>query len=175
MRHPLDLWPLRTRCLLLAALMMVCGPAGAEPVALPATRPPALDLTDLAGKRHALDNYRGQVVLVNFWASWCSPCLREMPGIKRLAAALQARPFRVLGVNAGEKKSRVWQFSKLLTLDFPVLLDVDGTTTRAWGVDTFPTTYIIDAEGLIRYRVVGAVAWDEADWRQKIEALLPDQ
>ena len=134
---------------------------------------PALDLPDLAGRRHTLDSYRGQVVLVNFWASWCPPCLAEMPSMQRLATALQDRPFRLLAVNVKESSSKVWKFKKLMNVTFTTLLDSTGEAAEAWDVQIYPTSYLIDADGRTRYVAYGPVDWDSDDVIQRIESLLP--
>jgi thiol-disulfide isomerase/thioredoxin len=139
------------------------------------TTPPALSLPDLGGQQHRLEDYRGQVVLVNFWATWCPPCLAEMPSMQRLVEAMAGRPFRILAVNTEETKSKVWKFRKLLNIGFPTLLDSRGEVTRAWEVEVFPTSYLIDAGGHIRYVSYGALEWDDAAVVTVIETLMPDQ
>ena len=134
---------------------------------------PALDLPDLGGRRHSLGNYRGQVVLVNFWASWCPPCLAEMPSMQRLATALQDRPFRLLAVNVKESSSKVWKFKKLMNVTFTTLLDSTGEAAEAWDVQIYPTSYLIDADGRRRYVAYGPVDWDSDDVIERIEALMP--
>ena len=99
--------------------------AGGELLQYRDNRPlPALELPDLGGRPHRLSDYRGQVVLVNFWASWCPPCLAEMPSMQRLSEALKGRPFKILAVNLEESKSTVWKFRKLLNVSFSTLLDI---------------------------------------------------
>ena len=134
---------------------------------------PALDLSDLAGRQHNLSAYRGQVVLVNFWASWCPPCLAEMPSMQRLATALQDRPFRLLAVNVRESSSKVWKFKKLMNVTFTTLLDSKGEASQAWDIEIYPTSYLIDADGRIRYVAYGPVDWDSDEIIRRIEALLP--
>ena len=135
---------------------------------------PSLDLLDLGGKRHSLDSYRGQVVLVNFWASWCAPCLVEMPSMQRLKTAMAGRPFDILAVNVKESKSKAWRFKKLLNVSFTTLLDSDGAASEAWDVSFYPTSYLIDGEGQIRYSAYGAIKWDDDETLQLIEGLMPD-
>ena len=137
------------------------------------SEPPVLDLPDMADRRHTLDSYRGQVVLVNFWASWCTPCLMEMPSMQRLATALQDRPFRLLAVNVKESSAKVWKFMKLLNVTFTTLLDSTGESAEAWDVQIYPTSYLIDADGRMRYVAYGPVDWDSDDIIQRIESLLP--
>jgi len=134
---------------------------------------PDLNLPDLAARQHSLAAYRGQVVLVNFWASWCPPCLAEMPGIQRLATALQDRPFRLLAVNVKESRSKVWRIKKLLNVDFTTLLDSRGEAAEAWDVKIYPTSYLIDADGRLRYVAYGPVDWYSEDIIQRIETLMP--
>ncbi len=136
---------------------------------------PALELPDLAGKQHRLGDYQGRVVLVNFWASWCPPCLAEMPSMQRLVEAMAGRPFQILAVNTEETKSKVWKFKKLLNISFPTLLDSSGDVTRAWEVDVFPTSYLIDAGGRLQYVSYGALEWDNTAVVSVIETLMPDE
>jgi thiol-disulfide isomerase/thioredoxin len=118
------------------------------------------DLPDVKGQQHRLDDYRGQVVLVNFWASWCPPCIQEMPVLERLKETLNDKPFEILAVNVGERKYRVWKFVKLINFGLPVLLDERKGTFNSWGVSVLPTSFLLDKQGNIRYRVQGDTEWD---------------
>jgi thiol-disulfide isomerase/thioredoxin len=162
--------------ILSAALLTVpaIGAAGELQPFEEQSQAPAMDLPDLGGRRHNLDSYRGQVVLVNFWASWCPPCLAEMPSMQRLATALQGRPFRLLAVNVKESSSKVWKFKKLMNVTFTTLLDSKGEASQAWDVQIYPTSYLIDADGRMRYVAYGPVDWDSDEIIRRIEALLPD-
>jgi peroxiredoxin len=158
------------------AAVVFCRYAGAiEFRAFPDPQPaPPLALADLAGKRHSLADLKGKVVLVNFWASWCQPCVAEMPGMQRLLSSMAKRPFTILAVNSKEPKATVWRFKKLLNIGFTTLLDRDGQVSQAWDVEVYPTSFLIDAEGRVRYAAYGAVEWDSAEAREKIEQLMPD-
>ena len=159
----------------LVLLLAWGGPALAgriEPYQGLLTRP-ELVLEDLAGHRRDLAQHRGEVVLVNFWATWCPPCVIEMPSLQRLQAAFEGRPFRVLAVNVEESRERVWRFRQQVGLDLPVLLDRDGAVARAWEVDVYPTSYLLDATGQVRYLALGMLRWDAEAVRDLIEALLP--
>jgi len=131
-------------------------------------------LPDLKGRQHSLSDYKGKVVLVNFWASWCPPCIYEMPELVRLQQRLADRPFEILTLNVGEKKYRVRKFVKLINFSLPVLLDTSKDTFNAWGVKTLPTTLLVDAVGRVRYRVLGNPGWDEESTIAVVEKLLSE-
>lgn len=123
-------------------------------------RTPPLALRDIDGKAHNLATYRGQVVLVNFWATWCEPCRDEMPSIQRLRQKLAGKPFMVLAVNVDEPESRIRNFLEKMPLDFPVLVDNGKVATRAWKVRVLPASFIVGRDGRIRYSLTGDLTWD---------------
>jgi peroxiredoxin len=134
---------------------------------------PALELRDLEGRAHRLAAYRGKVVLVNFWATWCEPCREEMPSMNRLRASLAGRPFEVLAVNLGEPESRIRRFLAEVPLAFPVLLDTDTSAAKAWGARILPASFLVGPDGAIRYSVLGAIDWTSESARRAVGALLP--
>ena len=133
---------------------------------------PALELQDLHGRTHRLADYRGKVVLVNFWATWCAPCRDEMPSMERLRKSFEGRPFEVLAVNLAEPRSRIEGFLETMPLGFPVLLDRDSTVARAWRARLLPASYLIGPDGRIRYFHYGEIDWAGEPVRKKVEALL---
>ena len=135
----------------------------------------AFDLPDIKGQQHKLEDYRGQVVLVNFWASWCPPCIKEMPMLERLQQALDEQPFEILAVNVGEQKYRVWKFVELVNFGLPVLLDTRKATFNSWGASVLPTSFLLDRKGNIRYRVVGDIEWDSKEVIDLVEALINEE
>lgn len=134
---------------------------------------PPLILKDLNGKTVNLKDYRGQVVLINFWATWCPPCRAEMPSMQRLKEKMAGKPFAILAVDMGETQDVVRAYIREIKTDFTVLLDKDGHALKAWKVFAFPTSYVVDAQGKIRYGLFGASEWDEAGTVEKITRLLP--
>ena len=149
-------------------------PAG-ELSEVPAAQPPSLNLPDLAGQPRSLDEFEGKVVLVTFWASWCSPCIEEMPSIRRLAATMSDQPFTVVGVNVGEGERRAKAAARRLGIGFPVLLDKDSNVFKAWGADVLPTAYVLDRSGRIRYVARGPVDWDRVDVIEILKQLAAEQ
>jgi thiol-disulfide isomerase/thioredoxin len=135
---------------------------------------PHFSLLDLDGNTHSISAYRGRVVLVNFWASWCPPCIYEMPELTQLKERLADKPFEILAINVGEKKYRVQKFTRVINFNLPVLLDTSSKIFDNWGVKTLPTSFLIDAEGHIRYRVQGNPGWDDKQTIELIEQLLTE-
>jgi len=151
--------------LLIACLLWLAAPVLAgELEAYPEVGPtPPLALKDLGGKPHILEDYRGQVVLLNFWATWCPPCLIEMPSMQRLKQALPDTPFSILAVNVKESKEKAWRFQRMLNVAFTVLLDKTGQAGEDWNIAVYPTSYLIDPGGHIRYVAYGALDWDSKE------------
>jgi thiol-disulfide isomerase/thioredoxin len=133
---------------------------------------PSLVLPDLQGRVHRLADYRGKVVLLNFWASWCGPCREETPSLEVLRRALRAEPFVVLAVNVGEDARAARRFVQVAGVGFTVLLDRDREAMREWGAQALPTTFVIGPDGRIRYRHVGARDWSSDAVRGAIRRMM---
>ena len=133
---------------------------------------PPLELADLDGKTHRLADYKGRAVLVNFWATWCEPCRAEMPSFERLRGAMEAQRVTVLAVNLAEPESRIRRFLEATPVRYPILLDRDGTTARAWQARMLPATYVIGPDGKIRYRHLGELDWSSPEVREMLLKLL---
>ncbi len=133
---------------------------------------PPLTVEDLDGKSHDLADYRGKVVLVNFWATWCEPCRAEMPSIDRLRSSLKGKPFQVLAVNMAEPLSRIEKFTASMPLGFSVLRDRDGSASKAWKAKLLPASYLIGRDGRIHYVAYGELDWTSAAVRERVNELL---
>jgi peroxiredoxin len=132
---------------------------------------PPLALRNLDGREVRLDNYRGRTVVVNFWATWCAPCVAEMPSLARLHAKLAPAGVEVLGVNLQENAARIRPFTQRLGLTFPIVRDHDGAVTKAWGARVFPTTFVVGPDQRIALVAIGDINWDAPDVEARIRAV----
>jgi peroxiredoxin len=153
------------------------GPAGradAFPVSRPAEPIAASDieLPDLAGRPVRLRDYRGRVVLLNFWATWCVPCREEMPALEVLAQELGPRGLAVVGVNFKEPRSKVEAFVQEIGLRFPMLLDSEGRVGQTYPVFALPVTFVVDRRGMLVGTVLGIRDWTGPDARAYLGRLL---
>lgn len=154
-------------CLLFAALLLpiLASASAALPQTLTPVKdlPPAPDFTlqDMDGKNYRLSAFRGQPVIVNFWATWCPPCREEMPSMQRAWKQLQPEGVMMLAVNVGESADTIFQFTANYPVEFPLLLDLDGSVLGQWPVQGLPATFVIDAKGRIAYRAIGGREWDD--------------
>jgi peroxiredoxin len=121
------------------------------------------ELTDPGGSAIELSDLRGSAVLINFWATWCEPCRLEMPLFQDRYERLKDQGFTVLAVNADEPISTVEEFQKELGLTFPILLDVDGQIQRQFRIRGFPTSILIDQDGIIQVVHIGVIHEDQLD------------
>jgi len=134
---------------------------------------PNFSLSTLADGRKKLSDYHGRVVLLNFWATWCSPCRYEMPQIEALWKKYRNQGFAVLAVNVDRgNRTDVADFAHSLHLGFPVLLDPEGTVRNRYGVRALPTSYLIGRDGKIIGRVIGERDWSSSAAQTMIRALL---
>jgi thiol-disulfide isomerase/thioredoxin len=140
----------------------------------PAKPAPRFDLSDLS--RHAMrsDQYAGDVVLVNFWATWCPPCVEELPSLNHLTQRYAGQHLRVVSILFREAEDDLTVFLQHTPVDFPVLMDRDGRTALAWQVFSFPSSFILDRRGRIRYAANRAIDWDSQDVWSVIERLLAE-
>jgi thiol-disulfide isomerase/thioredoxin len=135
----------------------------------------ALRLLDLDGSTHDLADLRGRLVLVNFWATWCPPCRREMPSLERLYQQLRDRGLTVLAVDVGEDPDTVFAFTGQLepAPSFPLLLDSESRAVEDWRVKGLPTSFLIDPQGRVIFRAVGGTEFDHAATLEQLSPYLP--
>jgi thiol-disulfide isomerase/thioredoxin len=159
---------------LVAVVLVLRSDVGAPPV-VRGVEAPGFDLPLLgeAGEGSlSLESLRGRVVLVNFWASWCEPCEREMPAMDRLYAALPKSEFELVAVAIDENREDVVAFQERMDLDFPIVLDPGGTVYQAYQSMGVPESLLVDRTGRIVERYVGPREWDARPYRERIEALI---
>jgi peroxiredoxin len=129
-------------------------------------------LKDLNGNVVHLENYRGKVIFLNFWTTWCPACLVEMPSMEKLYREFKNRDFIILAVDMQEELEQVIKFKKKFKLSFPILLDTDGVVATYYGVTAIPVTYLIDREGYHYAAAIGARDWASEDALELIKHLL---
>jgi cytochrome c biogenesis protein CcmG/thiol:disulfide interchange protein DsbE len=138
---------------------------------------PALDFTlpDLEGRPVQLSQLRGELVFVNFWATWCAPCREEIPSMIELAASMQGRPFRMVAISQDEDRAALDAFVAEFGLDetqILVLHDPEGEVARAWGTELLPESYLVDREGTVAFRFQNSRDWTAPEVGSILERML---
>ena len=131
---------------------------------------PALRLQNLEGKTIDLAQYRGRVVLVNFWATWCPPCRKEFPSLGRVRKLFKPEEFEVLAVNVDEDRATALAFAG--SPGFPILLDTNSKATMTWPIKGLPTSFLIDPQGRLAYSLAGEQEFDDPEVVDAIRDLL---
>jgi len=151
-------------CLLLTSQPTFAGQSQSQSLTVlkKKLKAPEFKLNDMDGSSHALSDYLGQPVIINFWATWCPPCREELPSMNRAWAIIKNENIAMLAINVGEDEDTIFRFLGDYPIDFTLLLDPHAETAEKWPMKGLPTTYVIDPEGFIVYRAVGGRAWDEA-------------
>ncbi|WP_051661220.1 TlpA disulfide reductase family protein [Bosea sp. 117] len=135
---------------------------GAIDPPFPAGTPaPAIALPTLDHGARSLADAAGRVVVVHFFATWCEPCRDEMAGLSRLSRRMEGRRFAILAIDVGEVEVRVRRFFEAAPVPFPILLDESRAAMKAWKVDAFPSTFVLDGTHAIRLFAAGPVDWDD--------------
>ncbi len=166
-------------------LMILSSPAASQPVLdlLPTLnltsytvgdRPPAFTGRTYSGRPVSLASFKGKVVLLNFWASWCYECRPEMPAFQRLHQKFAPRGLAVIGVNVREGDVAIHKYADELGLTFPLVTDSKGKITESYGVIGLPTTFLIGRDGRAVALAVGPRNWDGIEARELIEVLLAE-
>ena len=134
---------------------------------------PKFTLRNLRGNLEGLDDHAGKVIVVNFWATWCAPCVKEMPSFETLYRRFRSQGLTVLAVSLDKDgSSKVQDYVDKFKLSFPVLLDTEGIAEKLYPSFTIPFTYVIDKQGRVAARIDGAKDWESAETFKAVEYLL---
>ncbi len=136
---------------------------------------PDFSIQNLQGKRVDIRDHRGQVILLNFWATWCPNCRQEGPSLQKLYSQYQSKGLILYRINSKEKLETIKQFMEKESLNVPVLIDENGYTERLFGVWVHPTTYLINRQALVCYRTMGAFDWTTLQATSIIDQLLKER
>jgi peroxiredoxin len=156
-------------------LALVCGAFAASSLAssgMEGQTAPDFALKSSTGENLRLSEYRGDVVMINFWATWCGPCRQEMPLLDELYNRYQRVGFNLLGVNIDDDSGRAMQMAEELGIDFPVLFDARKEVSRLYDVEAMPVTVLVDREGRVRYVHHGYKPGYEEMYLDQIRSLL---
>ena len=163
----------RATRLLMGLLLSAC--AGLAVAALsPGAAAPDFTLRTLDGPNLRLQEQRGRVVLVNFWATWCGPCRKEIPHLNKLAEKYRASGFVLLGINVDDDVHNAADVAAKLGIKFPVLLDTDKKVSHLYDLSTMPSTVVIDRNGRVRYLHRGYLDGYEDTYDKQIRELLKE-
>jgi peroxiredoxin len=166
-------------CAMLASWFVLCAAQAAGNDAAQTLSPlpkpfaaPDFTLPGEDGKTYRLSDYRGKVVVLNFWATWCPPCRYEMPSMERAHKKVQGEKIVLLAINVGENEDRVFEFTGQYPVTFPLLLDTEGAVIRKYPVIGLPTTFVVDPRGIVTYRAIGGRDWDDEILLAQLRKLL---
>lgn len=176
MRHPRTKYHLLRRLLtvLIVSLLAGCGPGDGPGASTVIGQPaPTFTLTDLHGKNWRMADLQGKVVFLNFWASWCQPCLQEMPSMKILDQRMPAESFQMLTVLYNDRPEIAQNLVRKIGLSIPVLVDTNSVAARLYGLTGVPETYIIDPQGVLREKFIGPLDWNSPAALNMLAKYLP--
>lgn len=163
------------KSLLLVCLMAVVA-SGGNVIANQRQAAAPFSLHNLQDEEVSLEQLQGKVVLVNFWASWCPPCVQELPSMQALKHALSGQPFEIVAINVGEDIDKIENFLLAFgaLIDFPILLDTTMSVAQAWQVRGMPTSVLIDKRGNRVETILGAQDWASAQTVAMLQSLLDE-
>jgi thiol-disulfide isomerase/thioredoxin len=157
---------------LLAALVALAWPAAATDGSPPA---PQFSLANRAGGQTSLAALKGQVVMINFWASWCGPCRQEFPALDQIYAKYKPMGFTLVAINVESERADAEKFLGATPVNFPILFDPDNTVSGKYGVSAMPTTVLVDRQGRVRWQHRAYKPGDEAKYIEQIRAALREK
>lgn len=135
---------------------------------------PDFELVDLAGDLHKLSDYKGRVVFLNFWATWCGPCKKEAPSLQRLYQSIRGEEFELLAISTDKEKNPIGPFVDRYNLTFPILWDWEQKAAKHYRVAGIPVSLLIDRQGRVASRIMGGREWDSAIWENAVKSLLAE-
>jgi peroxiredoxin len=153
---------------------MVAAPAFADLEPWSGGAKPDFALPSLDHGRIRLAHQQGNLILVHFFATWCAPCRPEMASLQGLAERYEPQALTILAVDVAEVEPRLRRFFETQPVSFPILLDADRSVTKAWGVESLPTTFVLDSRVVPRLFTKGEVDWSRSEVDRAIEALLAE-
>jgi peroxiredoxin len=156
----------------LAALLATAWPAVAGDAAQTA---PSFSLASRAGTQVSLADLKGQVVMINFWASWCGPCRQEFPALDQIYAKYKPMGFTLVAINVESEKADAERFLEKTPASFPILFDPDNKVSGSYGVSAMPTTVLVDRQGRVRWQHRAYKPGDEAKYIEQIRAALREK
>lgn len=163
------------RLLILTSVMWLALSAAPGEVRAATSPAPDFKLASAGGKDVGLAQYRGQVVMINFWATWCGPCRKEMPVLEQMQRKYKPMGFTLLGVNVEPDSAGAVDWLKATPVTFPILFDTDSKVSKLYAVPGMPTTVIVDRKGNVRYQHHGYVPGDENEYLDQIRTLVREQ
>ncbi len=153
----------------LAACLLTVSLARAE---APPTPAPDFTLKSRSGENLRLSDYRGEVVMINFWASWCGPCRQEMPLLEQLYSEYNPLGFTILGVNVEEDSGKALAMLNEIPVSFPVLFDTSSKVSKLYNVVAMPSTVLVDRDGRVRFLHRGYKPGYEQTYQDQVRALI---
>ncbi|MBS99651.1 MAG: thioredoxin family protein [Oceanospirillaceae bacterium] len=152
--------------LALAPLLATAAPQGNELY--------SLTYSEESGQEYSFVQHRGEVLLVNFWATWCPPCIREMPALDSLNERFENAPFQVIAISAGEAPEDIAEFRRRIggNLKLQILLDQSGDSFPRFDLLGLPMSFLYNHEGELVETIAGEKAWDTPEWHERIETLV---
>lgn len=161
--------------LIISFLLIGCGTDKDQSSMKAELNKPAPDFTlvDLKGNTWKLSDLRGNVVFINFWATWCPPCIEEMPSMQGLYLGLQKAPFKMLAILNNDRPEYAQNLSTRMSISFPILIDPDTKVATQYGLTGVPETFIIDAQGILREKFLGPRPWNSQEAWQMLQKYLP--
>lgn len=137
---------------------------------------PAFSLPNMDGELFSLEHYKGKIVIINFWATWCPPCREELPSMNRAWHKLKQQNDNIamIAINVGEDEDTIFSFMANYPIEFQVLLDKTGEIIKQWPIKGLPTTFVVDSKGRLYYRAIGGREWDDNKLLDLIKSIKTD-